>query len=49
MLYQFFCSIFASNKSDMILAGILQIVITLFFGVLFYKLIRAIINYLNRH
>nr|DAS90939.1 MAG TPA: hypothetical protein [Microviridae sp.] len=49
MVYQFFRSIFASNKCDMILAGILQIVITLFFGVLFYKLIRAIINYLNRH
>nr|DAF35410.1 MAG TPA: hypothetical protein [Microviridae sp.] len=49
MVYQFFRSIFASNKCDMILASILQIVITLFFGVLFYKLIRAIINYLNRH
>ncbi len=33
----------------MIVAGILQLVITLFFGVLFYKLIRAIIDYLNRH
>lgn len=33
----------------MVVAGILQLVITLFFGVLFYKLIRAIIDYLNRH
>lgn len=49
MVYQFFCFIFASNKNDMIIGGILQLVITLFFGVLFYKLIRAIINYLNRH
>ena len=49
MVYQSLLFIFASNKSDMILAGILQIVITLFFGVLFYKLVRAIIDYLNRH
>ncbi len=33
----------------MIVAGILKLVITLYFGVLFYKLIRAIIDYLNRH
>lgn len=33
----------------MVVFGILQLVITLFFGVLFYKLIRAIIDYLNRH
>jgi hypothetical protein len=33
----------------MVVVGILQLVITLFFGVLFYKLIRAIIDYLNRH
>lgn len=33
----------------MLIGDVIQFGVTLFFGVLFYKLIRAIINYLNRH